>query len=137
MSSTETDQLDRSGLLRSPGQEGQVAVKNTNTGVVSRARVADNGILLEKNASRAFLADPYEVVATDPDKPVMLSMHNTRSRYHTAKCRSIKRGASSNRKLIPVIEALGFYEVDHCTYCQEKEDLPVSELEELVNYSTI
>ena len=83
MSSAQPDTDTGDDLLRCDPDVGELLVRNTNTGVVSDARVTDKGIVREVDGPASFSSGTYEIAHTNPDKYVALSRHNTRSTYHT------------------------------------------------------
>ena len=139
MSSTEPVERD-TGLLRvdegtmSEMDNNRVFVKNTRTDDVEPARVTESGIVRENNGSAAYSIGEYELFTTDPEHGVVVSSHSNRCSFHTANCRSIKRGKKSKRKIIEIDQAIGFYDLRHCHSCSEMDHADHSELQQLVKY---
>lgn len=68
-----------------------------------------------------------------PYRDVVVSSSNNREKFHTGRCQTIKTKPASKRQLMSFRDADGFFELEHCTYCQDLDILPEDELEDLVD----
>lgn len=68
-----------------------------------------------------------------PQRQVVVSSSNNRESFHTARCQTIRTKDASKRQLMSFRDADGFFELNHCTHCQDKDILPEEELEDLVD----
>ncbi len=138
MSSATLDKSSKADVLRvdieSVSTGDTVFVKNTQTDEIEVARVSDNGIIREQYGSGAYSPGLYEIYTADPNKPVMVSSHSNHCSFHTANCRSIKRGKITKRKIITIDQAVGFYGFRHCHNCSDREEISHDEMQLLVKY---
>ena len=108
--------------------DNTVYVKNKNTDEIDVARVTESGIIREKDGQGAYSPGAYEIFTTDPNMPVIITFNNHRVSFHTSECRSIRRGENSARKIIPISQAIEFYELKQCSYCSGSPILTHGEL---------
>lgn len=68
-----------------------------------------------------------------PQRQVAVASSTNRRAFHTSECRTIRTKKASKRQMMSFRDADGFFELEHCTHCQDNPILSEEELAEFVD----